>query len=75
MPSERIESRPDVMLGKPVVRGTRIPVELLLRRIREGASEADLLAAYPNLTREDIRAGVLYAADQIAGREDLPESA
>ncbi len=41
--SNRIESRPDVMLGKPVVRGTRIPVELILRRISEGASEEDLL--------------------------------
>lgn len=73
----RIESRPDVMLGKPVIRGTRIPVELILRRISEGASEKDLLEAYPKLSREDIRAAVAFAADEIAHLEnlDLPESA
>jgi len=77
MASERIESRPDVMLGKPVTRGTRIPVELILRRIGEGATEDDLLRSYPHLSREDIRAAVLYAADELAGRNDLdlPESA
>jgi len=69
--------RPDVMLGKPVIRGTRIPVELILRRISEGASEGDLLQSYPTLTREDVRAAVAFAADEIARREDLdlPESA
>ena len=44
------------MLGKPVMRGTRIPVELLLRKLSEGATEADLLDGYPGLTVEDIRA-------------------
>jgi uncharacterized protein (DUF433 family) len=75
--TKRIEVRPDVMLGKPVIRGTRIPVELILRRISEGASEDALLQSYPNLTREDIRAAVAYAADEIAhlAHLDLPESA
>lgn len=77
MAIHRIEVRPDVMLGKPVIRGTRIPVELILRRISEGASEKDLLEAYPKLSREDIRAAVAFAADEIAHVEnlDLPESA
>lgn len=44
------------MMGKPVIRGTRIPVELLLRKISEGATRDDLLDAYPRLQREDIRA-------------------
>lgn len=72
-----VESRHDIMLGKPVIRGTRIPVELLLRRISEGASEEALLASYPHLTREDIRAAVAWAADEIAHivEFDLPESA
>ena len=52
--TDRIEINPRVMLGKPVIRGTRIPVELILRKLSEGASEADLLDAYPRLTREDI---------------------
>jgi uncharacterized protein (DUF433 family) len=57
----RIEINPKVMMGKPVIRGTRIPVELVLRKLGEGASEADLLDAYSNLTREDIRAAMLFA--------------
>jgi uncharacterized protein (DUF433 family) len=54
--TDRIEVNPRVMLGKPVIRGTRIPVELLLRKLSEGASESDLLDTYPNLAREDIHA-------------------
>ena len=60
---------PRVMLGKPVIRGTRIPVELILRKLSEGASEADLFDAYPRLTREDIYAAMRYAADTIAHEE------
>jgi uncharacterized protein (DUF433 family) len=60
--TERIEINPSVMLGKPVVRNTRIPVELLLRKLAEGASTADLLDAYPRLTEDDIRACLTYAA-------------
>ncbi len=64
--TERIETNPAVMLGKPVIRGTRIPVELLLRKLAEGATIEDLLDAYPRLTAEDIRAALAYAADTIA---------
>jgi uncharacterized protein (DUF433 family) len=49
-----------------VIRGTRIPVELLLRKLAEGASIADLLEAYPRLAADDIRAALAYAADTIA---------
>lgn len=66
MTTDRIEINPDVMLGKPVIRGTRIPIELLIRKLSEGASEADLLDAYPRLMREDIQAALAYAADSIA---------
>jgi uncharacterized protein (DUF433 family) len=72
--AERIEANPDVMLGKPVIRGTRVPVELILRRISEGAAEEDLLASYPHLTRDDIRAAVAFAADTIA-YEEIVETA
>jgi uncharacterized protein (DUF433 family) len=57
--TDRIEVNPKVMLGKPVIRGTRIPVELLLRKLGEGATEADLLDGYPGLTQEDILAVVV----------------
>ncbi len=59
---ERIQIDPKVMLGKPVIRGTPITVELLLRKLGEGASEADLLDAYPQLTRDDLQAAMTYAA-------------
>ena len=59
---DRIEVNPKVMMGKPVVKGTRIPVDLILRKLEEGASEDDLLDAYPRLTLEDIRAALHYAA-------------
>jgi uncharacterized protein (DUF433 family) len=53
---ERIDVNSKVMLGKPVIRGTRIPVELILRKLGEGATVEDLLDAYPRLTSDDIRA-------------------
>jgi uncharacterized protein (DUF433 family) len=72
---ERIEMNPDVMLGKPVIRGTRIPVELIVRKVAEGASEAAVLDAYPRLTRDDIRAALLFAADTLAHEEILLDPA
>ena len=69
--TDRIEIDPEVMVGKPVIRGTRITVELLLRKLAEGASEADLLDAYPRLTREDIHAAIGYAADTVAHEETV----
>ncbi|MEW6368390.1 MAG: DUF433 domain-containing protein [Acidobacteriota bacterium] len=56
--SDRIEIDPEVMPGKPVIRGTRIPVEMILRKLSEGVSEEDLLDAYPRLTRDDIHAAL-----------------
>ena len=67
--NERIEINPKIMMGKPVIRGTRIPVELILRKLGEGATEAELLDAYPKLTREDLRAAMLFAADTVAHEE------
>ena len=64
--TDRIEMNPAVMLGKPVIRGTRIPVELVLRKLGEGATAADLLDAYPRLTQADIQAALLYAADAVS---------
>jgi len=66
MVNNRIEINPEVMLGKPVIRGTRIPVELILRKLSEGAKEAELLDAYPRLTVADIQAALAYAADSLA---------
>jgi len=69
MTTERIEINPAIMMGKPVIRGTRITVELILRKLAEGASETDLLQDYPHLTTEDIRAAVAYGAASVAHEE------
>jgi uncharacterized protein (DUF433 family) len=62
---ERIEINPEIMLGKPVICGTRIPVEIILRKLADGATEAGLLDAYPRLIKQDIQAALAYAADSM----------
>lgn len=69
--TDHIEINPDVMLGKPVIRGTRITVELILRKLAEGSPESDILDAYPRLTEQDIRAAILYAADSLSNEETV----
>lgn len=63
------------MMGKPVIRGTRIPVELIVRKLSEGATEADLLDAYPRLVIEDIRAALAYVTYLIACETAVPRFA
>jgi uncharacterized protein (DUF433 family) len=62
MPTERIVSDPQVMLGKPCVAGTRITVEHLLRELAAGATVESLLRDYPRLTEPDVRAALAFAA-------------
>ncbi len=69
--TDRIEINPKVMMGKPVIRGTRLTVELILRKLSEGAGEEDLMEAYPGLTREGIQAAIRYAADTLAHEETI----
>jgi uncharacterized protein (DUF433 family) len=69
---QRIEVDPSVMAGKPVIRGTRIPVELIVRMLGEGVAEADLLEQYPRLQPDDIRAALIYAARVLGNEEILP---
>ena len=59
----RISADPAVMMGKPCIRGTRITVELILRKLGAGRSVADILAAYPQLSSEDVLAALAFAAD------------
>ncbi len=61
-----IESRADIMLGKPVLKGTRITVELVLKRLSEGASAGDIIMAYPALTVASVNAVLAYASDVIS---------
>jgi uncharacterized protein (DUF433 family) len=69
MPHERIEMNPEIMGGKPVVRGTRIPVELILRKLGAGMSPESVLADHPRLTHDDIRAAQAFAADYLANED------
>ena len=63
---DRIAVNPAVMRGKPCIRGTRIPVDLLLRYLGQGQTVDDILAAFPGLTAEDVRAAAAFAADVVA---------
>lgn len=64
MTSDRTEINPKVMLGKPVIRGTRIPVELIIAKLRDGMTQEDLFDAYPRLTQIDIDAALESASLQ-----------
>jgi uncharacterized protein (DUF433 family) len=61
----RIDIDPNVMFGKPVIKGTRITVEHILRMAAAGHSEATILEAHPHLSVDDVRAALEYAADTI----------
>lgn len=59
---ERTVSDPEVLLGKPTIRGTRLSVEFILDRLADGWTEQQLLENYPRLTREDLQAVFAYVA-------------
>jgi len=66
---ERITADYQVMLGKPVIKGTRITVELILRKLSQGATVQNLLAMYPHLQEADVLAALTYASEVIANEE------
>lgn len=66
---KRIALDPKIMLGKPVIKGTRLPVELIVEKVAYGATYEDLKTDYPFLTDDDIRASILYAAKRLAHEE------
>ena len=65
----KIEINPDIMLGKPVIRGTRITVESILRKLAAGVAAENVIRDHPGLTLDDIRAAQAFAADYIAEEE------
>ena len=71
----RISINPDVMVGKPVIQGTRIPVELIVRMLAQGIPESDILQEYPRLQPDDIRAALAYAAHVLAHEDVFPVAA
>lgn len=68
---DRITTDPDVMVGKPVVRGTRIPVERVLAHLADSPDFDDLFSAFPELTRDDVRAVLAYAQKRVAQPEEV----
>jgi uncharacterized protein (DUF433 family) len=66
-----IERNPSVMMGKPIIKGTRITVELIMRKFAGGYTIEKLLGSYPHLTQEQVFAAFQYAADVIANEETI----
>ncbi len=69
---KRIIVDPAVMVGKPVIRGTRIPVDQILKLIAQGQTVGEILEDYPNLKEEDIKAALEYGAELVSGEEVFP---
>lgn len=71
MTHERITSDPNVMFGKPIIRGTRITVEQVLRKLAAGMRSDEIIRDHPKLTEDDIRAAQAFAADVLSDEEVL----
>ena len=69
---ERITINPNVMVGKPVIRGTRIPVALILKMLGQGMATAEILREHPRLERVDIEVAIMYAARTIEHEDVFP---
>lgn len=67
----RIERNPDIMFGKPVIKGTRLPVDLLIEKLAYGCDEKKILEEYNFITIDDIHAALLYAAKMVSLEEAL----
>jgi len=72
--SQHIEINPKVMMGKPVIKGTRITVELLLEKLSSGETEEDILFSHPHITKENIKAALAFAAQSLKGENIYPVS-
>lgn len=68
---EKIFISPDIMLGKPVIKGTRITVELIIKKMSEGMEVNDIIQEFPQVTRDDVMACLAYSADVISRDEIL----
>lgn len=73
--SPRIALDPEVLVGKPVIRGTRIAVEFVIGLMADGWTETDILESYPGITHEDIIACLAYARDMLSSEKIFPSAA
>lgn len=67
-----IESNPDILYGKPVIKGTRIPVDLLLEKMSNGQNFQEILQSFPDLNENDLYACLAYATSLIRNEINLP---
>ena len=67
----RIVIDPEVLSGKPVIKGTRIPVYLIIELLANGITEKEILRQYPTLKKEDIKAALLYASKCLENEETI----
>ena len=70
--SERIEVNPKILMGKPVIKGTRISVELILEKLAANETEENILQAHPHITKEDIKAALAFTAQALNGENIYP---
>jgi uncharacterized protein (DUF433 family) len=68
----RVEINPKILNGKPIIKGTRISVELIIKLIAEGWKEEDIIKEYPSLKKDDIKAALYYAEKVLSGEEVYP---
>ena len=69
---KRIVTDPAIMVGKPVIRGTRVPVDLIVRLLAQGMTIEEILEDYPKLKKEDVRAALEYTASLVEGEDIFP---
>jgi uncharacterized protein (DUF433 family) len=69
---KRIVVDPEIMAGKPVIKGTRIPVDLIIKLLGEGMKQEDILEGYPSLAEDDIKASLLYGASVVSSEYVFP---
>jgi uncharacterized protein (DUF433 family) len=70
---KRIIVDPRIMVGKPVIRGTRIPVDAIIHRIAQGETIEEILENYPKITRQDVKAALEYAERLVRGEDVMPQ--
>ncbi|MFH1789406.1 MAG: DUF433 domain-containing protein [Candidatus Altiarchaeota archaeon] len=69
---KKIVVDPKIMVGKPVIKGTRIPVDAIIKRMADGLTIEEILVDYPKLVRDDIKAALQYSIDVLRGEDVVP---
>ena len=69
---DRVVINPKVMVGKPIIKGTRIPIDMIVKLVAQGMTIEEILEDYPKLSKEDVKAALLYSAEVVSGESILP---